>query len=125
VTTTLTDWYATVADVLGHELTENEAEDSFSLVPVLKGVGGFDRAAVINHSIGGMFAIRDGKWKLIAGNGSGGRQAPKGKAFARPYQLYDLDTDPSETKNLIDSHPEVAARMEKQLESIRKAGRSR
>jgi arylsulfatase A-like enzyme len=124
-TTTLTDWYTTIAEVVGHNLQDNEGEDSFSLLPALKGVGGFKRAAVINHSISGMFAIRDGKWKLIAGNGSGGRQAPKGRPFGRPYQLYDLETDPSETKNLIESHPEVAARLEKQLDDIRKAGRSR
>jgi len=71
---------------------------SFSLLPLLKGDKVWQRAPVIHHSSGGMFAIRDGRWKLIAGNGSGGRQSPRGKAFTRPYQLYDLQTDPSKNK---------------------------
>jgi arylsulfatase A-like enzyme len=124
-TTTLTDWYTTIAELVDHKLSDDEGEDSFSLVPVLKGNKTWQRAPVINHSINGTFAIRDGKWKLIASNGSGGRQAPRGKPFARPYQLYDLDADPSEKRNLIESHPEVADRLEKQLDSIHKAGRSR
>ncbi len=127
VTTTLTDWYATLAAVTDYELKDNEAEDSFSLLSVLRGDArsNFKRAPIINHSISGMFAIRDGKWKLIAGNGSGGRQAPKGKPFERPYQLYDLAADPSETKSLISLHPEVAEALERKLENIRNAGRSR
>ena len=124
-TTTLTDLYATIAELVDHRLAVNEGEDSFSLVPVLKGNSEWQRAPVINHSIGGMFAIRDGKWKLIAGNGSGGRQAPRGRPFERPYQLYDLTADPSETNNLISSHPHLAEALEKKLEDIRHAGRSR
>ena len=106
-------------------MTDGEGEDSFSLVPLLKGDGTWQRAPVINHSINGMFAIRDGKWKLIAGNGSGGRQAPRGKPFERPYQLYDLADDPSETKNLISTHPQLAEALEMKLDDIRNAGRSR
>ena len=124
-TTTLTDWYATISELVDHRMTDGEGEDSFSLVPLLKGDGTWQRAPVINHSINGMFAIRDGKWKLIAGNGSGGRQAPRGKPFERPYQLYDLAADPSETKNLISTHPQLAEALEMKLDDIRNAGRSR
>ena len=38
-------------------------------------------------SSGGMFAILHGLWKLMLGNGSGGRQTPRGEPLARPYQL--------------------------------------
>ena len=124
-TTTLTDWYATIAELVDHKLGENEGEDSFSLTSVLKGTEKWNRPPVINHSINGTFAIRDGKWKLIASSGSGGRQAPRGKPFERPYQLYALTADPSETKNLISSHPEVAEALERELANIRNAGRSR
>jgi arylsulfatase A-like enzyme len=125
VTTTLTDWYATLAEIVGHELEENEGEDSISLLPVLHGETDWKRPPVINHSINGTFAIRDGKWKLIASNGSGGRQAPKGQPFQRPYQLYNLNADPSESNNVISSHPEIANRLEEQLNKIREAHRSR
>lgn len=111
--------------MLSRPLEASEAEDSFSLLSLLKGSNDWQRPPVINHSHTGMFAIRDGNWKLIAGNGSGGRQQPRGKPFDRPYQLYNLQNDPSETKKLIDSHPEVAQRLEAELESIRSRGRSR
>ena len=124
-TTTHTDFYATAAELVGAKLATDEAEDSFSILPLLRGETEWKRAPVINHSVAGMFAIREGKWKLIAGNGSGGREKPSGKAFAKPYQLYDLDADPGETTNLIDKHPERAAAMEAALTKLRESGRSR
>ena len=125
-TVCVTDVFATLADVLGEPLPEDAAEDSFSLLPLLRGkTWGRSRAPVIHHSSAGMFAIRDGKWKLVAGNGSGGREKPAGKAFGRPYQLYDLEADPSERRNVYDRHPVVANRLEQALDRIRLRGRSR
>ena len=72
-------------------------------------------APVIMHSGNGTFAIRKGKWKLIAGSGSGGRGAPRSKPFDRPYQLYDLESDPSETTSLIEERADVARTMEQLL----------
>ena len=79
----------------------------------------------MHHSVSGMFAIRDGRWKLVAGNGSGGREEPKGEPFGRPYRLYDLEADPSETRDVRSHHPDVARRLEAALERIRTSGRSR
>ncbi|MBI1353121.1 MAG: sulfatase-like hydrolase/transferase [Acidobacteria bacterium] len=121
----LTDFFATVAEVTGAALPHDAAEDSFSLLPLLTGKGEFSRAPVIHHSSAGMFALRDGKWKFIAGNGSGGRQKPLGKPFERPYQLYDLSEDVGEMHNRIEQVPDVAQRMEKELDRLRSAGRSR
>jgi arylsulfatase A len=122
----LTDVFATLAEIVGASLPDGAAEDSFSLLPLLRGQPDrFDRAPVVNHSVSGMFALRDGHWKLVAGNGSGGREEPKGKPFGRPYQLYDLAVDPSETRDLLEERPEVAHRLEAALEEIRSNGRSR
>ena len=78
----LTDVFATVAEIVGKELPNNAAEDSFSLLPLLRGKPwARPRAAVTHHSFVGMFAIRDGRWKLVAGNGSGGREDPIGQPF--------------------------------------------
>lgn len=122
----LTDVFATLAEISGAELPENAAEDSFSLLPLMRGgTWTKPRAPVIHHSSGGMFAIRDGKWKLVAGNGSGGRENPRGNPFERPYQLFDLETDGSERRNVIDRNPIVANRLEQELERIRAEGRSR
>lgn len=124
-TVCLTDLFATAADVVDQELPENAAQDSFSILPLLEGAKKFERAPVINHSAAGMFAIRDGKWKLVLGSGSGGRQKPKGNAFEKPYALFDLKADPSETVNVIDEHPEIAADLEERCLAIRDSGRSR
>lgn len=61
----------------------------------------------------------------VAGNGSGGREEPKGEPFGRPYQLYDLQADPAEQKDVLAEHPEVARRLEAALDEIRASGRSR
>ena len=122
----LTDVFATVAEIVGKELPNNAAEDSFSLLPLLRGKPwARPRAAVPHHSIQGMFAIRDGRWKLVAGNGSGGREDPIGQPFERPYQLFDIASDPSEQSNVYDQHPAVAQRLERELERIRSWDRSR
>lgn len=121
----LTDLYATFAEIVGVELADNCAEDSLSLVGLASGDKAERGALVVNHSVNGMFAIRDGKWKLVAGNGSGGREAPRGKPFTKPFQLFDLSADIGETNNVAEQYPEVVERLTDQLEKIREAGRSR
>ncbi len=99
----LTDIMATCADVVGAELPDNAAEDSFSILPLIVGKDKqFSRGGVVNHSANGVFALRQGKWKLVFGNGSGGREKPAGKPWSKPYHLYDMAEDMRETKNLID-----------------------
>ncbi len=116
----LTDVFATLADIAGADLPEGAAEDSFSFLPLLRGGARSEpRPSVINHSSSGMFAIRDGPWKLIAGNGSGGREQPRGTPFERPYQLYNLDDDISERNNVYEQNPELAQELESQLDMIR------
>lgn len=122
----LTDVFATLAEIVGMALPETGAEDSFSFLSVLRGKSpARPRAPVIHHSSGGMFAIRDGRWKLVAGNGSGGRERPRGEPFGRPYQLFDLERDPSERKSVQEQNPAVASRLEQELHRIRSRGRSR
>ena len=38
-------------------------------------------------------------------------------------ELYDLNSDPGERKNVINQHPEIAASMKQQLANIIEAGR--
>jgi arylsulfatase A len=121
----LTDFMATCAAIVGAELSGNEAEDSFSLLPLMQGKSRrTPRAPVIHHSAGGMFAIRDGRWKLVLGNGSGGREKPRGVPFGKPYHLYDLSRDASERSNLVDEHKEVVDDLVGKFEKIRESGRS-
>ncbi len=122
----VTDMMATFAEVAGVELGDDRGEDSFSFLSLALGKEpATARPPVINHSAAGMFAIRDGAWKLVLGNGSGGREKPRGKAFAKPYKLFDLSKDIAEATNVIGAHPEVAKRLTAELTRIRESGRSR
>ncbi len=56
---------------------------------------------------------------MIFADGSGGRQKPVGKPFQKPYQLYDLERDPSETQNIIENHADVAVLLTNYLDQIR------
>ncbi len=123
------DLLATCAELVGRELPDNAGEDSESILPVFKGEApDFSRKGLIHHSVSGHFAYRQGDWKLCLAYGSGGWTAPnekKAKADGAPAaQLYNLKDDPGETTNLYASHPEVAERLLKQLESDVARGRS-
>ena len=82
----------------------------------------------MHHSINGSFAIRAGNWKLELCSDSGGWSNPKpGSAEAKRLpdtQLYDLGSDIAESKNLQAEHPEIVARLTKELEQIIAKGRS-
>jgi arylsulfatase A-like enzyme len=85
----------------------------------------FKRAPVIHHSGGAMFAIRDGDWKLVLGNGSGGRQKPSGKRFERPWSLFNLENDLGETMDLISRNPDKATQLELEALQLISGNRSR
>ena len=121
-TTAHVDLYATVADIVGERLDQEEAIDSLSMLPVLRGEQAAARRSVVHHSARATFAIRSGGWKLVAGTGSGGWSggtARPGTAFGRPYQLYDLSSGPAESNDVIDANSSVAERLEARLTTIR------
>lgn len=122
----LTDFMATAAELSGATIAENAGEDSVSFAPELIGKEiETTRKGIIHHSINGSFAYREGKWKLLLASGSAGWTAPKtGGKGAPKAQLYDMEADIGETKNLYTSHPEVAARLLSQFESDVARGRS-
>lgn len=120
----LTDLMATLAALLGVRLPEDAAEDSVSFLPVLEGRGaaGPARTAIVHHSAPGQFAIREGQWKLIL------PEMPEGAGARRPEvhaeELYNLDADPAETRDVRARHPEIAARLRVLLEGYKTSGRS-
>jgi hypothetical protein len=127
---TQADIMATVAELVGHEIPDNAAEDSVSLLSVVKGeeAEGPLHEAIVNHSISGYFAIRQGKWKLLFCQGSGGWSAPREPEAAKQglpaIQLYDLDADPKESTNLQAKHPEVVSELSAILRRFIENGRS-
>lgn len=126
----LTDLLATVAALLGTSLPSDAGEDSFNILPALLGQPdrGPLREATVFHSGSGMFAIRQGPWKLILGLGSGGFTPPrevKPKPGEPEGQLYNLEEDPQEQRNLYSQRPDIVAHLKALLETYRQRGHSR
>jgi arylsulfatase A-like enzyme len=115
------DLVATVAEFLDEKLPPNVGEDSFSFMPLLRGGKEPTRNLAVNQSIKGLFAIRQGPWKLIFGQGSGGWA--KG-SDDKPQQLYRLDEDPTEEHNLFGQHQQLEEQLTEQMARIVAAGRS-
>ena len=111
-TITHTDLFKTFADIAGAKVEKGMGRDSYSFYPQLQGKFTRQRPPVIHHSGSGMFAIRSGKWKLILGTGSGGREQPRGKKWAKPYMLFDLSKDLGERHDVAARFPEVVSELE-------------
>ena len=116
----LVDIMATLSEYLEIEMLEGEGPDSISFADSLKDPSQTSkRPPLICHSASGMFAIRHERWKLVAGNGSGGREAPRGKPFEEPWMLFDLLDDPGETRNVAKENDEVYQSMKAKLYEIK------
>ncbi len=122
----LTDLLATVSEIVGDRLPEGAGEDSVSFLPLLEGrVGG--REEVVHHSINGSFAIRDRRWKLAFCGDSGGWSEPRPGKSAKELpavQLFDMQSDVSETRNVELDHASEVSRLTERMERIIREGRS-
>ncbi len=120
----LTDLLATMADIVGTPLPEGAGPDSVSLLPSFLDPKASVRDHTVHLSFQGVFAIRQGPWKLVPGHrGSGGFSQPRdldpSKEGGPPGQLYHLGEDPGETRNRYSEEPEVVADLAGLLEKIR------
>ena len=106
------DLLATVADIIDAELPDDHAEDSYSLLPAM--IEGDQtqqkRGPMLIHA-GDDYAIRDGALKLVVRGNS--------------VELYDLDSDISEKRNIAGNRPEQVKRMTEMLSQMVVWGRGR
>jgi len=134
----LTDVMATVAAIIGAELPNDAAEDSFNMLPALLGKdGGPIRPYLLQQAFGGSrtLSIRRGNWKYLDHTGSGGNRYdndPGLKSFilpdtapGAPGQLYNLEADPGETRNLYFDQPQIVKELKTLLEQSKESDRSR
>ncbi len=134
--TNTTDIMATIASLVGYELPDDAATDSFDMLPVMIGRQGEKnpvRPHLLTQSFRGEFQIRKGNWKYLDHKGSGGNGYEKGnlKKFSlkekepeAPGQLYNLTTDPGETTNLYFKEETIRLEMQKLLKRLKESGRS-
>ena len=97
-----TDFFPTMLEMAGMQLMPERHRDGVSLVPVLKEEGKLDRDALFwhfphYHGSGNRpsGAVRMGRWKLIEWFEDGA------------VELYDLQNDPGEGRDLSEDEPEV------------------
>ncbi|MCO6453803.1 MAG: arylsulfatase [Pirellulaceae bacterium] len=120
------DLLATLADLWDAQLPADAGEDSFSLLPLLRGGDRPIREHAVSHGSNGLPALRMGQWKLLLGPSGGGAwselsaTAPDG----HPAQLYDLAADLGETTNRYAAEPEIVARMTALMQRLVDQGRS-
>ncbi|MCB0853112.1 MAG: sulfatase-like hydrolase/transferase, partial [Bacteroidetes bacterium] len=126
----LTDLTRTIAALIAEKVEDDEAEDSYNILPILLGEMNNQpvREATVHHSINGSFSLRQDKWKAVFCPGSGGWSNPtpkEAKAQGLPLvQLFDLSQDIGEENNLTEPYPEVVERMKKLMEKYIEEGRS-
>ena len=128
----LNDFYASFASLTGHRLSDDEAEDSFNILPLIKNPSYRKtiRNSVVHHSIMGHFAIRKGDWKLLCSPSSSGWSFPRPRkdddyiATLPKMQLYNMKDDPREENNLVAEHPEIVRELKALLLKYIKDGRS-
>ena len=116
------DLAATFAEIVDFSLGENEAIDSYNLLPVLKGESYARplRKATVQNTSAGKYALRQGDWVLIDTASGSARPEPKhylqhfgleGYGKENPGLLFNLKNDPGQKKNVYDRHPEKVASM--------------
>lgn len=101
------DWFPTLCEVAGAKLPK-EPLDGVSMTSVFSGGELPKRHEPMIwefNGYGGIIAIREGKWKAI-------RRGLKRKKH-EAWELYNIETDKNEKKDVASKHPEVVQRLEK------------
>lgn len=108
-----TDWLPTLCALTGSKLPADISLDGEDMSKAFLGKpqnrknplmwNARYRDAWVHLNVAPELAIRDGKWKLLM------------NPDKTHLELHDLSIDPSEVDNLADSHPQVVARLSRQL----------
>jgi arylsulfatase A len=134
------DLLATVAAMLGAKLPDDAGEDSFNILPALRGQRRDQplRPATVHHAASGKFAIRRGDWVLLdapTGDDNGGperRGEPQWlkdqhgyQPHSQPGELYNLAQDLAQRDNLYAQKPEIVRELNDLLAKYQREVRSR
>jgi arylsulfatase A-like enzyme len=123
------DWLPTLVELAGAHLPDDRVIDGRSLVGVLQGTGELKSAPFFylrlrsplgdqRHEIG---AVRDGPWKLTLPQGGYPQifePIAKTELFRHGLLLFDLESDVGERHDVAADHPDVVARLTKEIEAF-------
>jgi len=111
------DFPVSLGALAGQKPDASTMPDSLNILPALLGESSKGRDNVVE--LGGGLALRSGKWKYVApGKIRDGLGPGKTLKLPPPGLLFDLSTDPGETKDLAAAHPEKVQEMAALLEKI-------
>lgn len=126
-TVCLGDLFATCADVLDVRLPSEAAEDSVSMLPLLRGeTNRPTRTCTIHYSASGRYAIRHGDWVLIDAPTGDDNDEPawfrRRRGYAshnEPAELYNLKDDLPQRSNRVRDRPDKAMHLKHLLETVK------
>jgi arylsulfatase A-like enzyme len=130
------DIMRTLANIIGAEIPNDAAVDSYNLLPVWKGESYKKplREATVQNTYEERYALRQGDWLLINSFSGEHSKAPDWYNTNNAYIRYDKDSgegllfnlkeDVSQKNNLFEKHPEKVAQMRDLLKKYRNSGRS-
>ena len=144
------DLFATLATVTGSPIREGQGQDSVDILPVLIGAPArpLRDHLILSPFKPSHLSIRKGKWMYIGAQAGGGFTAAKRGAHAfggpaaisyggrqnsdikhgriienaPPAQLYDLENDLGETRNVYRNHPRIVQELKSLLKAYQTAG---
>ena len=111
----LNDFFATFAEIIDYKIQDDQAEDSYSILPLITGESEVlsGHPMVVHHNYDGKFSIRNKRWKLIF-------PLKEGETLV----LFDMVNDVKETRNVADQHPEIVTELTAAMKKIISDGRS-
>ncbi len=126
------DLMATLAAIVGCELPDGAAEDSYNLLPVWTEGRPSPRDTLVHNTSRDRYAIRHGDWLLIDAPSGGVSRVPDwfNEQFGyqnnpHPGELYHLGDDLAQKHNLWPQHPDKIEQLRAMLQEIRASGQVR
>lgn len=121
------DLYASLAALTGQKLAPADAPDSFNVLQALLGASKTGRNYVVSQALNNTLSLIQGSWKYI--------EPSKGPKINKNTNtelgndisplLYNLETDPGETRNVATAHPQLVKKLADQLKAIAEKATSR
>jgi arylsulfatase A-like enzyme len=120
------DFPATLARLGGADAGPFLALDSVDVSASIRD-GAAVRDHILSHGGGPRYSLREGKWVYVTPYQGGNMRTYHGPGHVQGLptnvdQLYDLEADPGERRNVASEHPEVLRRLKARLAAARAKG---